>query len=72
MGRFGCPKLKELIPAMQVRKLHKLSASSHPVTRVIMNKCYGVERYKEMWALAGGQQEKTRGKPSPGYDPEAL
>ena len=47
---WGVPKLKELITAMQVRKLHKLSTSSHPVTRVIMNKCYGVERYKPMWA----------------------
>ena len=71
-GGLGVPKLKEPITAMQVRKLHKLSTSSHPVTRVIMNKCYGVERYKEMWALAGGQREKTWGKPSPGYDPEAL
>ena len=65
-GGLGVPKLKKRIPAMQVRKLHKLSTSSHPVTRVIR------ERYKEMWALAGGQREKTWGKPSPGYDPEAL
>ena len=46
-GGLGVPELKELITAMQVRKLHKLSTSSHPVTKVIMNKCYGVERYKE-------------------------